>query len=90
MEFKAGDKVFIMLRGLQSLNDRFVKSYNENGYAEFIRLNTYLPNLAVIMINSNGRVINEAVEKKMCIPYFDDTSKSLSERINLFLEVYYV
>lgn len=87
MEFKAGDKVFIMLRGLQSLNDSFVKSYNETGYAEFIRLNTYLPNLAFIMINSNGCVINESVEKKLCIPYFDDTSKSLSERINLFLEV---
>lgn len=90
MEFKAGDKVFIMLRGLQSLNDEFVKSYTKARYAQFVRLNTYLPNLAFIMINSNGSVINESVEKKLCIPYFNDISKSLSERINLFLEVYHV
>lgn len=87
MEFKAGDKVFIRLQELQYLNEEFVKNYNKARHAQFVRTNTYLYNLAFVMVNSNGCVLNEGVRKTMCIPYFDDTSKTLSERINLFLEV---
>lgn len=90
MEFKAGDKIFIRCQELQNLSDEFVKSYTKARHAQFIRINIYLYNLAVVMVNSNGCVLNEHVRTTMCIPYFDDTSKMLSERINLFLEAYHV
>lgn len=85
-----GDKILIKLQGLQTLSNAFVRDYNKTGYAQFVRTNTILYSLAVVMVNSNTGVIKENVQKIMCLPYFDDTSKALTERVDLFLEVYRV
>lgn len=90
LKLKPQDMVFVSARVLNHKNDVFKKGYNKTGYALFVRTSTWLSNFAILETYFEGTILRESVRKSMCLPYFNDTSKSLLERISLFLEVYHV
>lgn len=90
LKLKPQDRVFIRAKALNNINNAFKEGYNQTGYARFIRTNVWLSNFAVLEVYFKGIPLVESVRKSMCLSYFNDTSKSLPERISLFLEVYHV